>query len=857
MRKRIEQTHSPIKAKEGERVVIPHDPVNEIAVLAAALADGALLDVLLRKILPDHFLTRETRESWVALGEIRRRGLEIDRSSVVAVAGEEIASFLTEVSKVPVAQNANWHVTNLLWDSARATAAKGPVPSFLEALRDPKAEPERVRSLARQIALSFDGHEDRKYLHDAKRLVRDQMIEIENRVGGHASYPYGLPGLDFYDPGMSGVGSRRRMIPGAAPGQITVLTGTSGGGKALDINTPIPTPSGWTTMGRLGVGSNVFDENGEVVKVLATSEIMYGRPCYEVVFSDGAKIVADENHLWKTLTARERGLIGNAKKRVGKVPNNDPRYRGIIAQNQKNRVRVPVGGFVRTTKEILETLKTNGGGHTHSIECSKPLQLPKCKLPIEPYTLGVWLGDGTSATGHYTSADPEIAEEIRRRGYNVRKLTPKYRWVVDGLHMRLKACLLLNAKRIPPEYLRASFEQRLDLLRGLMDTDGSRTKCNKNNFDTTNEILAQDVYELMTSLGIKVRAAERVAKLYGRVISKSWRFVFCTDLDVFSLPRKANKQRPTIRGTHNTRYIVAVNKVESVPVKCIKVSSSSSLFLAGEGMVPTHNSTLAASMALGIAFPEGVESDAPGRKVLYCAWEMRGGMTLELIACISLGWSRSELMEGLGPVSTHEGKMILQNRMELIASRVRFLAMPFRRVAGEKPSNDRNLDILHGYIADSGCEVFIADLWKRLLRDASPEAEEDALVRQQAMVEDCRVHGILLQQQRLKDMEAREDKRPTREGIKGSGAWVEVADTIIAPHRPALWKKIDDDKLEILVLKQRYGKWPLAIEFDWNAERGSITGGRAIEYDRPGEATELDSNFLKEGTKRKKVSGGY
>jgi len=182
--------------------------------------------------------------------------------------------------------------------------------------------------------------------------------------------------------------------------------------------------------------------------------------------------------------------------------------------------------------------------------------------------------------------------------------------------------------------------------------------------------------------------------------------------------------------------------------------------------------------------------------------------------------------------------------MERIAERIAFLAMPFRRKSGEKPNNDRNLDILHGYIADSGCEVFIADLWKRLLRDASPEAEEDALIRQQSMAEETRTHGILLQQQRLKDVEQREDKRPTREGIKGSGAWIEVPDTIIGVHRPALWKRMDDNKLEGIVLKQRYGKWPLAVEFDWDAERGSITGGRPIDYDRPGEVTELDSDFL-------------
>jgi hypothetical protein len=247
--------------------------------------------------------------------------------------------------------------------------------------------------------------------------------------------------------------------------------------------------------------------------------------------------------------------------------------------------------------------------------------------------------------------------------------------------------------------------------------------------------------------------------------------------------------------------------------------------------VPGSGKTTAAGrVTLGIARQR--------RRVLYGAYEMGGGMTLELLACMSLDWSRSRLMKGYtqdqnapakDPMGAHE-QIELEERMHQINRYVRFMRNPFRSRGGQKRSNERNLDVIQEQIVDSGCEVFVADLWKRCLVDTRPEAEEDALTQQQLMMEETRTHGILLQQQRSKDVEQRPDKRPTREGIKGSSAWVEVADTIIGWHLPSLWKSVSADTIEGFVLKQRYGPYPLGVEFGWSAEHGSITGGTPIEY---------------------------
>lgn len=252
-------------------------------------------------------------------------------------------------------------------------------------------------------------------------------------------------------------------------------------------------------------------------------------------------------------------------------------------------------------------------------------------------------------------------------------------------------------------------------------------------------------------------------------------------------------------------------------------------------------STVSALMGLGLARQK--------RKVLIGAWEMGSGTTLELLACQSLGWSRTAVT--LGRLD-EEQLETLEKRMTGISRYVRFMANPFRRQRKERASNEANLDLVHGYIADTGADVFIADLWERCLEEDEPSAEKQALLRQQAMAEETRCHVILLAQQRLKDVEQRQDKRPTREGIKGSSAWVDIADEIFGVHRPALFKAVPDDKIEICILKQRFGRWPIVVECDWSPERGAIWNGREITYESAGEQGGAMAEFLSTPSRKEK-----
>ena len=216
-----------------------------------------------------------------------------------------------------------------------------------------------------------------------------------------------------------------------------------------------------------------------------------------------------------------------------------------------------------------------------------------------------------------------------------------------------------------------------------------------------------------------------------------------------------------------------------------------------------------------------------GRRLLVGAWEQSADISLGMIAGIRLGLSRRDLQIGN---YTEETQQRILDEMRGMHN-LQFLDVP---TDSQKKygANERALDMIEQAIVDTGADVFVADLFRKALREMDPDDEEQTLNRMQAMAQRTNCHFILVQQQRLKDVEQRADKRPTREGIKGSGAWTEVADMILGWHRPAQWKNIADDTIEGLVLKQRYGEWPLAVSMEWDPEYGSIGAGTDIPLDR-------------------------
>ncbi len=232
--------------------------------------------------------------------------------------------------------------------------------------------------------------------------------------------------------------------------------------------------------------------------------------------------------------------------------------------------------------------------------------------------------------------------------------------------------------------------------------------------------------------------------------------------------------------------------------------------------------------------------EQPPRRVLWGAWEQQDGPSLELLASFSLGLSRTHIMTG--HFSDQDERDLLE-AMEHLGSRVRFFDLPFGRDPDqERRYNRENLNVIHQHLAESGCDVFVMDLFTDALEETDPQEEAKALVRIKQMAIDCRCHIFLLHWLRHKGLAEREDKRPTADLMTGSGAYLGKSDNVLAFHRPGLYSGADD-RLECHVLKQRNGPYPLAIEFDWDGEYGEILNGRTLELAKPGDRGGMD-DFL-------------
>lgn len=439
-----------------------------------------------------------------------------------------------------------------------------------------------------------------------RRLSPEASAEAGKWVTARAEYQRGIMDA-FSDPTVE---------------TVVVMTGSQVG-KALAIDTPIATIQGWTTMGELCLGDMVFDADGMPTKVIGVSDIMYKRPCFEVKLSDGSVITADAEHLWEVDDDKD-------------------------------------GRKVVTTAEMLCTYKygVKKPRNRYAIRVAKPLMLPEVELPIDPYTLGAWLGDGHSASSRIFGARDdltEIAGHIASAGHRVTIKPDKtcYVAVIDeklphicprghdknivgwsGKACAICACVnatnyvrkknnkplrqneqilatmprLLNAmgllgnKCIPSIYLRASKNQRMALLQGLMDTDGSVSIDGRQEFTTTSEKLRDGMAELLSTLGIKytVKIRQPKTSYKGKVVygAKAYRFSFMAyaDTPVFRLRRKLARQVSNDKNRRSTetlrRRIVAITQTSSVPVRCILVDNENHLFLAGREMIPTHNTEI-------------------------------------------------------------------------------------------------------------------------------------------------------------------------------------------------------------------------------------------------------------------------
>ena len=278
------------------------------------------------------------------------------------------------------------------------------------------------------------------------RRVIDFIQCLRHTKGKFHGKPFKLlPWQEKIIPGC--VRHRARGRPHHAPVHDCIYRNTEeAGGKALALSTLLPTPQGWKQMEDIRVGDQVFDEAGRPCNVVALSEVFDDETCYRLTFRDGSSIEARERHLWRV-----------------EVTNNGKREKLLTS-----------GEIYRRTEAYRKHHPGDAGRRSLiRIPVARALQLPERELPIDPYLMGYWLGNGRSTDYEITVRDSDVEAVRAQIPYEI-----KSEVVQPGSHRlripALKAILVdsFRDKAIPSEYLRASEGQRWSLLQGLMDSDG-------------------------------------------------------------------------------------------------------------------------------------------------------------------------------------------------------------------------------------------------------------------------------------------------------------------------------------------------------------------------------------------------
>ncbi len=830
----------------------PHDVAAEQCVLGGMLLSKDAISDVMETIRPDDHYRPAHQIVHEAILELYGRGEPVDPVTVSDLLGKrgELAriggpTYLhTLIASVPTAANAGYYarivreraiLRRLVEVGTRIVQLGYSGDGEADELVD-RAQAEVYGVTERRVS------EDYLSLSEIMPAALDEIEAIGSRGGGMAGVPTGFADLDS-------------LTNGLHAGQMVVIAARPAVGKALALSTPLLTPDGWTTMGEVQVGDRLIGADGRPVTVVAATEVMHGRPCYEVEFSDGEIILADAQHQWLTWTRAARRY--------------DAQLRGL----QRNYTD-PVPPQVITTEQIVGTLRcqTVDRRPNHAVQLAGPLELPEADLPIPPYALGVWAGDGNTASARFTTADPEIAAAVEASGLTVVKQRGSLNYgmalpaavktvaervcVVCGTSFRpkndrvrtcgrvcggkarfstppvpaplcsrcaaprvgqlpslglcnqcwrehgsvqaeLRTLGLLGNKHIPVQYLRSSIAQRRELLAGLLDTDGTVTGNGSVQLAVTNRRLAQDVRELVLSLGYRCSMTTKPVRGRHEDSSTCYTVNFTTTDQVFRLPRKQRVHQERLRHHPQRtrwRYIVDARPVPSVPVRCVQVDSADHLYLAGRGMIPTHNSTLALDLARAATIKHSLPT------VIFSLEMSRNEITMRLLSAEARVPLHSMRTGQMG----EEDWTRLARRMSEVVDAPLFIDDSPNMSMMEIRAKCRRLK------QRQDLKLVIVDYLQLM---SSPKRTEN---RQQEVSEMSRSLKLLAKEidvpviaisQLNRGPEQRTDKRPLLSDLRESGSIEQDSDVVILLHREDAYERESPraGEADLIIAKHRNG----------------------------------------------------
>jgi phosphate starvation-inducible protein PhoH len=379
-------------------------------------------------------------------------------------------------------------------------------------------------------------------------------------------------------------------------GKHIVAYGVAGTGKAQPLYSKILTPSGWTTVGQIKIGEYVLTPTGKKSKVCGIFP-QGKKHIYEIIFHDGSKTRCCLEHLWEI---NAPSGWGRRKKGSKKVVNTQ--Y--IIDFLKEKEIR-------KSTTNI-------------SIDLIEPVNTENIDLPIDPYLIGCLIGDGclTTGTPKFSTKDTQILDKLQEvmgeniliksctgNNYDYNFVDPLSRKNKFNSLTKVLKELRIHGKKsyekiIPSIYLHSGTEQKLNLMKGLMDTDGTVDHKNGTvSFSTTSEILAKQVQEIIWSLGGICKITSKIptymydgVKKIGKKCYNVW-ITVRNPKDLFTLQRKKDLCRETYDKLQYRRKIKTVNYVGEEEAQCIMIEDNKHLYITDDYII-THNTFIVLYNAL-------------------------------------------------------------------------------------------------------------------------------------------------------------------------------------------------------------------------------------------------------------------